>query len=73
MLLGIPGDRNQGEPTHTEKQQQEEEKKSTAQANSHEQMPREMKVMGATKNLHSIRQTHGIEREAPRHEPNNVE
>ena len=38
----------------------------------HQRMPREMKVMGATKNLQSIRHTNGIEREVPRHEQNNV-
>ena len=72
VLLGIPGDCNQGQPAHTDEQQQEEEKRSAAQARIVEQMPREMKVMGATKNLQSIRQTNGIEREAPRHEQNTV-
>ena len=67
VLLESPGN-----DSHTDEQQQEEEKRSAAEAAGHQLMPREMKIMGATKNLQTIRQKNGIEREVPRQEQDNV-
>ena len=46
VLLESPGN-----DPHTDEQQQEEEKRSAAEAAGHQLMPREMKIISATKNL----------------------